>query len=138
MASFVLERTVNLPIEKLWSLLADFSKAPASDTPVTVLKAGDPKANGIGTIRKITIGRACVEERLESATPHSGFTYRVLSGAPMKAYLGTVSLKDVGGKTLVRWSAELTPKIPMTGAICSKLAKRVANLLIDSVVREHC
>jgi ligand-binding SRPBCC domain-containing protein len=137
MASFVIERTVNIPIERVWSIIADFSKAPTPDISVVVEKKVDPKAAGVGTIRRVTIGKVCVQEILDSANPPNAFTYRILSRAPMKEYRGTVTFTDMGGKTLIRWSADLKPKIPLTGAICCRVAKGVVNQVIDSIEKHH-
>ena len=137
MASYSLERTVNIPMNKVWAMIGDFTNSPGSDISVKVEKYGDLKSGGVGTIREITIGKACVREVLETVDPPQGFTYRILSGAPLKDYVGKVTLEDKGEDTIIRWSAELTPKIPFTGGICCKLAKRAANKLIDSVEKDN-
>ena len=81
MTVYSFRREVKLPIEKVWSLIGDFTKAPGPGITVEVEKEGDGDANGVGTIRKITIGKLCVREILDSANPPYTFTYRILSGA---------------------------------------------------------
>ena len=137
MASFTFERKVNLPVEKVWSLIGDWTKAPGPDIKVEVEKEGDPNNNGVGTIRTITIGKVCVKEVLDSASPPNSFTYRILSGAPMKGYNGRANFIDSGGSTLIRWEADIKPKIPFTGPILVKVAKGAVNGLIDSVEKHH-
>jgi hypothetical protein len=133
MTVYSFRREVKLPIEKVWSLIGDFTKAPGPGITVEVEKEGDRDANGVGTIRRITIGKLCVREILDSANPPYTFTYRILSGAPMKEYLGKVRLEQRESSTIVHWSAELTPKIPFTGWICSKVASDAQHRLIDEV-----
>ena len=133
MTVYSFRREVKLPIEKVWSLIGDFSKAPGPGIKVEVEKEGDMDANGIGTIRKLTIGKLCVREILDSANPPYTFTYRILSGAPMKEYLGKVRFEPRDNSTIIHWSAELTPKIPYTGWICSKVASDAQHCLIDEV-----
>ena len=133
MTIYSFRREVKLPIEKVWSLIGDFTKAPGPGVKVEVEKKGDMDANGIGTIRKITIGKVCVREILDSANPPYTFAYRILSGAPMKEYLGKVRLESRESSTIIHWNAELTPKIPYTGWICSKLASDAQHCLIDEV-----
>ena len=58
-------------------------------------------ANGIGAIRNINIRGAKARERLESIDPPNSFTYSMLSGAPVKAYLGTVNVVAQNGTTLI-------------------------------------
>jgi hypothetical protein len=100
---------------------------------VEVEKQGDMDADGVGTIRKITIGKVCVREILDSAAPPYSFTYRILSGAPMNEYKGKVRLEPKNGSTVIHWNAELTPKIPLTGWICSWIASDAQHRLIDAV-----
>jgi hypothetical protein len=133
MTVYSFRREVKLPIEKVWSLIGDFTKAPGSRITLEVEKEGDMDANGVGTIRKITIGKVCVREILDSANPPYTFAYRILSGALMKEYLGKVRLEPRESSTIVHWKAELTPKIPLTGWICSKVASDMQHCLIDEV-----
>jgi hypothetical protein len=98
-----------------------------------VEKHGDPKAGGAGTTRTIRIGKVCVREIIDTADPPRGFTYRILAGAPIKDYYGKVTFEDIGGRTLIRWSVTMKPKIPFTGRICCKVSERAVQQLIDSV-----
>ena len=137
MSSFSLERTVDIPIDKLWSLLGDFTKSPCPDISVTAAELGDPSAGGIGTIRTITIGRVRVREIIETVDPPHGFTYRILSGAPVKEYVGRALFEDKDGRTRIRWSGDFKPKIPFTGGICCKVAKGAVVQLLDSIEKHH-
>jgi hypothetical protein len=137
MASFTLERKVNLPVAKVWSLIGDFTASPGPDIKVEVEKKGDPAKGGAGTIRTITIGKVRVKEILDTANPPHSFTYRILSGAPMKEYQGKVAFKDVNGATMIRWQADIKPKIPFTGPVLVVVAKGAVNGLIDAVEKYH-
>jgi len=137
MTSFTLERKVNLPTEKVWSLIGDFAATPGPDIKVEVEKEGDPKKAGAGIVRIITIGKVCVKEILDSANPPNSFTYRILSGAPMKEYIGRVNFKDEDGATLIHWQVDIKPKIPFTGPILVKISKGVVNGIIDAVEKYH-
>jgi len=133
MTVYSFRREVKLPIEKVWSRIGDFTKAPGPGIKVEVEKEGDLDANGVGTIRKITIGKVCMREILDTADPPYSFTYRILSGAQMKEYLGKVRLEPRESSTIIHWNAELTPKIPYTGWICSKVASDAQHCLIDEM-----
>jgi hypothetical protein len=122
MASYTIERKISLPIEKVWSLIEDFTKSPAPEIKVEVEKEGDPSAGGAGTIRMITIGKVRVREILDRANPPYSFTYRMLGGAPIKEYHGKVDFKDKEGSTIIHWHADLKRKIPFTGGICCRTA----------------
>jgi hypothetical protein len=112
-ALYSFKREVNLPVEKVWSVLGDFTKAPSSETEVLLEKEGGRDTNGAGTIRKITIGKVCVREILDSANPSYSFAYRILSGALIKKYLGDVRLEP--------------------GWICSRIVSDSQHRLIDVV-----
>lgn len=137
MASYTIKRTVELPIDNVWSLIGDFTKSPGPGITVEVEKEGDTEAGGVGTIRTITIGKVRVRERLETANPPHSFSYRILSGAPMKEYHGNVKFEPKDDSTIIQWHAELKPKFPLTGWVCCKVAKDTVNRLIDEVERHH-
>jgi hypothetical protein len=137
MASFTFERKVNLPVEKIWSLIGDFTKSPGPEIKVEVEKEGDPAKGGAGTIRTITIGKVCVKEILDTANPPSSFTYRIIAGPPMKEYLGKVNFEDKDGATIIHWQADIKPKIPFTGPILCMVAKGAVNSLIDAIEKNH-
>ena len=133
MTSFTIIREIESPVEKVWDIVGNFMESPGPGITVTVEEKGDHAAGGVGAVREITIGKVCVRERLESINPPHSFSYRVLSGAPMKDYLAHVefSLKD--NTTIVQWKVELTPKIPLTGWICCKVSKGAVNSYLDEV-----
>jgi len=133
MAVYSFSREVKLPIESVWSQLGNFTKTPGPEIKVDVERRGDLKDNGVGTIREITIGKVCVREILDSANPPFSFTYRILSGAPIKEYFGKVRLEPKESSTVIHWSAVLTPRIPFTGWICSWIASDSQHRLIDAV-----
>ena len=130
MTAFNITREVDLPSEKLFSIISDFTRSPSPTIQVQVEKEGD-QANGVGTIRTITIGMVKVRERLESVNPPDSFTYTILSGAPMKDYLGTVKILPKESKSEIQWDVKFTPKIPFTGWLGAMVSQKTINRLID-------
>jgi len=133
MTTYIISREVDLPSEKLFSILSDFTRSPSPTIPVEVEKEGDRQANGAGTIRTITIGMVKVRERLESVNPPNSFSYTILSGAPMKDYLGTVEIIPRDSKSEIRWNVKLTPKIPGAGWLVAMVSKKAINRLINEM-----
>ena len=133
MTTFTITRELDLPSEKAFAIISDFTRSPSPNISVNVEKKGDPEANGAGTIRTITIGKVRVRERLESVTPPNSFTYSILSGAPMKDYLGNVEIAPQEDKSLVRWNVKFTPKIPGTGWLGAIVSKKTINRLLDEM-----
>ena len=134
MATFTIARKLDLPSEKVWTAVSDFTRAPSSAIIIKVEKEGDPEANGIGAIRNINIKGAKARERLETVDAPNSITYRMLSGAPVKEYLGTVNVVAQDNATLINWDVKLIPKIPGIGWIVVMVTKKKAiNRYIDAI-----
>ena len=130
MTAFRITREVNLPSGKLFSITSDFTRSPSPTILIDVEKEGD-QANGVGTIRTITIGMVKVRERLESVNPPHSITYTILSGAPMKDYLGKIKIMPKESKSEIQWDVKFTPKIPGIGWLGAMVSKKTINRLID-------
>ena len=137
MSTFTIIRELDLPSEKAFSIISDFTRSPSPTIPVQVEKEGDLESNGVGAIRTITIGKVHVRERLESVNPPNSFTYTILSGAPLKDYLGSVEIAPKEAKSVIRWNVEFTPKIPGTGWVGAIVSKKAINRLIDEMEASH-
>ncbi|WP_319406975.1 SRPBCC family protein [uncultured Desulfosarcina sp.] len=101
--------------------------------PVVVHEKGDPRYNGVGTIRTLTIGKITVMERLEAVTPSDFFMYSILSDSLVKQYLGKWEFSKEKDLTVVRWSADFQPKFPLIGWLIAKVTKRVIHQIIDQI-----
>jgi polyketide cyclase/dehydrase/lipid transport protein len=133
MTTFTIIRKLDFPVDKVWKTAGDFKKAPGSNIIVTVEDQGDHSANDVGAIRTIKIGNVQVRERLESMNAPKSFSYKVLTGAPMKNHLAKVEFISQGKSTEIRWSVEFTPKIPGIGWIVGSVTKKAINRFIDEV-----
>ena len=134
MANFILTRTISAPVDKVWALAGDFLKAPGPGVEVTVEKRGNGPDN-VGAERTITIGSVKVRERLESVGPGRTFSYKILSGAPMKDHLATATFTAKGSSTEIRWEVSFTPKIPGIGWIVALVTKKADNQYLDVVAK---
>jgi hypothetical protein len=114
MTTFTITRTIASPADKVWALAGDFLKAPGPGIEVKIEKHGNG-SNNIGAKRTITIGSVCVRERLESVGPGKTFSYKILSGAPMKNHRATSEFKANGVSTEIRW---------LVGMVTSKAVNR--------------
>jgi len=137
MATFTITRKLDLPSEKVWATVSDFTRAPSPAIIIEVEKEGDPEASGIGAIRNINIKGAKAKERLEAVDAPNSITYSMLSGAPVKEYLGTVKVIAQNGATLINWDVKLIPKIPGIGWIVAMVIKKAINRYIDAIEEGH-
>jgi len=112
-----MEKIIDVPPEKVWTAASRFSDSPWLSFPVVIKKTGDPALFGAGTERIVTIGGSRVYERLEAVEPPHSFAYRILSGSPVKDYLGKAEFSPVDSRTRVIWSATFVPLIPGTAWI---------------------
>jgi hypothetical protein len=128
-----LARKTNIPLDNLWSLLSDFTGSPSPAFPVVVHEKGDPADNGVGAIRTLTLGKITVMERLEAVTPSHTFMYSILSGSPVKQYLGKWVFREEKDFTIVEWRADFKPTFPLTGWIIAQATKRVVHQIIDQM-----
>jgi polyketide cyclase/dehydrase/lipid transport protein len=134
MANFILTRTIAAPVDKVWAVGGDFMKAPGPGVEVKVEKRGNDTDN-VGAERTITIGSVKVRERLETVGPGKSFSYKILSGAPMKDHLATATFTAKGSATEIRWVVALTPKIPGIGWIVALVTKKTVNQYLDVVAK---
>lgn len=133
MTTLTVARKLDVPVEKVWEIAGDFKKSPGPGVLVEIESDGDPAAHGVGAIRTITIGKVKVRERLESINASNSFTYRIISGAPMKDHHAKAEFILQGASTEVRYTYEFTPKIIGIGWLVALMAKKTINLYIDEI-----
>ena len=133
MTTLSVTRKLALPVEKVWEIAGDFKKAPGPGIVVEVENQGDPALHGVGAIRTITIGKVKVRERLESVNAPNSFTYRILSGAPMKDHLAKAEFIPQGAATEIRFTYEFTPKMTGIGWLVALMVKNTINRYIDEI-----
>ena len=137
MAGYRLERTLSLPIEAAWKLLGNFRQSPIAGMELVVEKAGDEKNHDVGLIRRVTIGHMTVREVIEAVEPQHLIRYRVLSGAPLRDYVGTVRLHADGNRTRIEWTATMKPAIPLTGFLTARISRNVVAGILDRFEAQH-
>ncbi len=134
MKTFTMTRTVGAPVDAVWSIAGDFTRSPGPGVVVSVDRPGDSHANGAKAERTITIGSVRVRERLESLDPiGKSFTYRILSGAPLRDHLAAASFLGRGAETEIRWTVRFRPKIPGTGWIVAAVTRKTISRYLDAV-----
>jgi uncharacterized protein YndB with AHSA1/START domain len=142
MATFTLVRSTAAPPEAVFETLSDL-RAYSDYTRlrrVDLEKEGEPAPNGVGAIRVLhAIGPAVREEIIEYEPPRR-LAYKMLSGAPLRDHVGTVTLEpaDVDGHagTRVVWAIDTTPTVPLGKAVVVAVTKNVVQDLLDGVVGE--
>ena len=110
MHTFKVERELNVPIEKLWALVSDFSNLSWYSPAEKVEKVG----SGVGEIRRITMPGmpTAIEERLLALDPKQHqLVYEVLENEIniMQGYTVEASLRSTGSaSTLALWHGQFS------------------------------
>ncbi|MGH3935252.1 MAG: SRPBCC family protein [Pseudonocardiaceae bacterium] len=75
--------------------------------------AGQPE--GLGAIRVFRRGRVIGRDQIVGLVPDRRFSYRHLTGLPVRDYHGDIDLESAGGGTTIHWHVSFVPKLPGTG-----------------------
>jgi hypothetical protein len=75
------------------------------------------------------------EEVLAYERPYR-FSYKILSGLPVRDHVGTVELEPKGGGTEITYAVKTTPTIPLAGPVFMAILKKAIRDLIGGVAKE--
>jgi uncharacterized protein YndB with AHSA1/START domain len=132
MATFTFVREIKAPPEVVFELLTDH-RGYADLTPlrrVDLEREGDPAPNGVGAIRVLHAVGPPLREEVLAYRPPSRFSYRVLSGLPVRDHVGTVELTGRGDGTEVVYAVRMNPTVPVVGgAVVAGVRQGVKQLL---------
>jgi len=137
-ASFTLVREISAPPEVVFDVLTDHRRyAEMTALRRSVLeREGEPAPNGVGSIRLLTaVGPPMREETIVFERP-SRFSYKVLSGLPVRDHVGTASLEPSGEGTKVTYAVHTTPTLPVVGGAVVAGVKLAIGQLLDGVTAE--
>jgi uncharacterized protein YndB with AHSA1/START domain len=138
MASFRFERVVTAPPEIVFDVITDHRRY-AEMTPLRrseLEREGKPPPNGVGAVRVLTaVGPPLREEVLVYERP-TRFSYKVISGLPVRNHVGTVELSPEGEGTKLAYAVRMTPTVPLAGAAVVAGTKVAIKQLIRGVAAE--
>jgi uncharacterized protein YndB with AHSA1/START domain len=137
-ASFTLLREVAAPPEVVFDVLTDHRRY-AEITRLrksTLEREGDPAPDGVGAIRVFAAVGPPIREEVVAYERPRRFSYKVLSGLPLRDHLGTVSLEPSEGGTRVTYALKATPTIPFAGRVVMVGLERAVTELLNGVVSE--
>jgi uncharacterized protein YndB with AHSA1/START domain len=138
MASFTIEREIAAPRETVFELLVDH-RGYAEITPVrkaVLEREGDPAPNGVGAIRKLSAVGPPLREEILTYEPPIRFSYKLLSGLPVRDHVGTVELTAAGDGTEITYAVRTMPTVPVLGAVVVAAVKLGVKQLVDGVAAE--
>jgi uncharacterized protein YndB with AHSA1/START domain len=137
MASFTYEREVAAPPETVFAVLTEH-RLYAEITPMrksALEREGEPP-NGVGAIRVLTAVGPPLREEVIAYEPPTRFSYKLLSGLPVRDHVGTVELTPCEGGTRVVYAIRTTPTLPLVGAAVLAAVKQGVKALLNGIVKE--
>jgi uncharacterized protein YndB with AHSA1/START domain len=140
MPGYTVRREVRAPREVVFSVLTDHEGYTAL-TPLhwTLERPGSPDPHGKGAIRAIRLARRmpmAVREEVTEFDPPNRFVYRVISGAPVRSHVGTVTLTETAGGTLVEYRMDAELRVPLPSRMVTAGLRALITLLLRGVVKE--
>jgi len=116
-AEFVVSRTVAARPETVFDLLTDHRNY-ARVTPIRSSELeveGDPPPNGVGAIRALRLVGPPIREEITEYDRPTRFSYRMLSGVPVRDYRATVIIAPGERGTTLRYRVSVTPPVAVMG-----------------------
>jgi uncharacterized protein YndB with AHSA1/START domain len=138
MASFTFVREVAAPPETVFEVLTDHRRY-AEITPARrseLEREGDPAPNGVGAIRTMRSVGPPLREEVIGYDPPRRFSYKALSGIPVRDHVGTVELTPQGDGTKVVYAVRTFPTLPLVGAVIVAATKLGVGRLLEGVAVE--
>ncbi len=138
MASFTYERHVAAPPQTVFDVLTDHRRYAAM-TPLrkSVLeREGEPAPNGVGAIRVLSAAGPPLREEVIAYQPPERFSYKLLSGLPVRDHVGTVELSADGVGTKMVYAVRTTPTLPVVGGAVLAVSKQGIRVLIKGIATE--
>jgi len=139
MASFTYVRQAAAPPEVVFDVLTDHRRY----TDITPLRRaelereGEPDPNGLGAIRVLSaLPGPPMREEIIGYEPPTRFSYKILSGLPVRDHVGTVELRPKDGGTEITYAVKTTPTIPLAGPVFMAILKKAIRDLITGVSKE--
>jgi len=125
------------PIDAVWATLIDTRSWPdwAPQEEAWLDREGSPDPEGVGAVRRFRTGRWMVREEVVAFEPPHDFSYRLLSGLPMRDYLATVCLDERAGGTHIIWQATFRPAYPGTGPLLRRRMRRLFEVITGALAR---
>ncbi|MEN1729051.1 MAG: SRPBCC family protein [Pseudomonadota bacterium] len=128
MQTIDITETIELPPEKVFALLADhanYDRFPGI-TASELLNEGEPAPNGLGALRRISLGDLVLDEEITGYEPSKRLAYRIVASKPFSVVHdgGEIELTETPEGTEVRWRSTFKLRIPLIGWFVTRRAAK--------------
>ncbi|WP_281560524.1 SRPBCC family protein [Thalassomonas sp. RHCl1] len=124
MPNVVARKSINAPIQTVWSLLDDFENIDKFHPGVKKSYLLSHQDTGVGAKRQCDFhsGASAQEEIVDYKPEQHSLTVRIPKFGPMKSFIAKESARDLGnGKTEVTFTADFIVKFGLLGALFGNL-----------------
>ena len=134
---YELEGRSAAPRETLWRLVAEVEqwKRWSMLTRSFLLRPGQADPNGVGALRRLTVGGLGSTEEVVAYEPPHHLGYEARKGMPARRYRADVVLEEDGTGTRIVWTGSLQPLVPGTGWLALAYARGFVGRFLASLVR---
>ncbi|MEU7766625.1 SRPBCC family protein [Nocardia sp. NPDC049190] len=114
MASTTVDAVIAAPRDVVYRLFADReSISPYLPVQVKLIKPGPTDREGVGAQHHIGVGPVGVTEEITKLVPGERMEYKIIKGAPVKRHVGVITFADADNGTLVSYTMESDPTLPV-------------------------
>ncbi|MGQ4618773.1 SRPBCC family protein [Nocardia sp. R7R-8] len=118
MAGTTVDAVIGAPREVVYRLFVDReSISPYLPVQVKLVKPGLTEREGVGAQHLIGFGPIGVTEEITALVPGERMEYKIVKGAPVKRHVGIVTFADADNGTLVSYTMESDPSLPIPAKV---------------------
>ncbi|MGN2640104.1 SRPBCC family protein [Nocardia takedensis] len=131
MASSTIDALIPAPREAVYNFFVDRSGInPYVPVDFILKRPGTPEPTGVGAQYLIGKGGVGLLEETTVLVPNERMEYKIVKGAPVKRHVGIITLTDAPNGTLVSYTMESEPKLPVPAKATELLLKQLINQFI--------
>ncbi|MFI6046812.1 SRPBCC family protein [Nocardia sp. NPDC051321] len=118
MASTTVDAVIAAPRDVVYRLFADReSISPYLPIQVKLTKPGLTEREGVGAQHLLGVGPVGITEEITKLVPGERMEYKIVKGAPVKRHVGVVTFTDADNGTLVSYTMESDPSLPVPAKV---------------------
>jgi len=119
-------QTFNAPVAEVFAALSDHETfGKICGIKVSRIKEGKDQPNGLGSIRKLSIGPLpSFQETITDFKENELIEYKITQGSPIKNHVGTLRFSGQNDKTVLHYTIKLESKIPLTTGLIKAALER--------------
>jgi len=126
MQTIDITETLPLTPERVFDLLADhanYHRFPGV-TASELLKEGEPAPNGLGAIRRVSLGDVVLDEEITGFEAPKRLAYRIIASKPVEVLHegGEIEITAVPEGSEIRWRSTFKVKLPLIGWFVTRRA----------------